>query len=120
MTPVDVPTPAQRLRATRLSMQKVLQTGPWPELQMARRAAREMAQRYPLATVVVVVAAATLLVSTKPWRWLRPSSAMKVALAQLAWRTAEGLVQAAVQQRRPLQTELHSSANRQAGVEKKA
>ena len=98
-------TPSQRLEATRVRMKQVLQSGPWPELQLARRAARQISQRYPLATVVVLVAGAALLVSTKPWRWLKPSAAVKVALAQLAWRTAEGAMHAAVQQRSPLQTQ---------------
>jgi hypothetical protein len=39
-----------------------------------------------------------------------------VALAQLAWRTAEGLVHAAVQQRTPLQAQ----PTPQAGTSKKA
>lgn len=117
MKPVPVAlTPAQRLEATRFSMQQALQSGPWPELHMARRAARQIAQRYPLATVVVLVAGAALLVSTKPWRWLRPSAAVKVALAQLAWRTAEGVMHAAVQPR----TAPPSKTGPQAGVSKKA
>lgn len=117
MSPIPVvSTPSQRLEANRISMRKVLQAGPWPEFQMARRAARQLSQRYPLATVVVVVAGAALLIGTKPWRWLRPSAAVKVALAQLVWRTAEGWVHAAVQQRTPLQAQPAP----QAGPSKKA
>jgi len=113
-------SPAERLEATRLGIQQVMQAGPWPELQMARRAVRQISERYPLATVVVVVAGVALLASTRPWRWLRPSSAVKVALAQLAWRTAEGVMQAAVQSRRPSQGESPTHPFPQATASKKA
>lgn len=103
-------TPTERLEATRLGIEQVLEAGPWPELKMARRAARQMSERYPLATVVVVVAGVALVLGTKPWRWLRPSAAVKVALAQLAWRSAEGLMQAAVQARTPMHAQSHAPA----------
>ena len=111
-----VATPAQRLEASRLNMQQVLKADTWPELVMARQAARQLAQHYPLATVLMVVAGVVVVASVKPWRWFQPSTAVKVAVAQSVCRMVGGAVLAAMQPRKPRQP----GRTPQAGASKKA
>ena len=82
-------TPAQRLNINRQQIQMAMRAEPFPELAVARDAATRAVRHYPLATAAVVVVAVVLVVNIRPWRWLRPSGAMQLALAQWAWHAAQ-------------------------------
>ena len=81
-------TPAERLNINRQQIQRAVRAEPFPALLVVRNAATRAVQRYPLATAVVLLVGAVLVVRARPWRWLRPNGAMQLALAQLAWRWA--------------------------------
>jgi hypothetical protein len=98
-------TPAERLRQSRQRIQPELARGSFADAKLAGTLLLEVAGRFPLTSLVLVLGAAALIVRALPRRTARPRAVRpmgwKAILVNVAWHVAEGALLAALQPRAP-------------------